>query len=103
MVKPLGASVAHQRHGLIEPKVLGLRSPDVAPGRAGGHWSAVQVWHRHDVLDDVVAVHRGSWNWLQGVLPDGQYLMTTRPSILPCFISSKTALISLRFLVDTVG
>ena len=72
-------------------------------GTAGDHWSAVQVWHRHDVLEDVVAGHRGSWNWLQGVLPDGQYLMTTRPSILPCFISSKTALISLRFLVDTVG
>ena len=34
---------------------------------------------------------------------DGQYSMTTRPSILPCFISSKTALISLRCRVDTVG
>lgn len=33
----------------------------------------------------------------------GQYLMTTRPSILPCFISSKTALISPRLRVETVG
>src|SRR5450759_3841546 len=29
-----------------------------------------------------------------GTSAAGQYLMTTRPSILPCFISSRTALIS---------
>jgi hypothetical protein len=32
-----------------------------------------------------------------------QYLMTTRPSILPCFISSKIVLISSSRRVDTVG
>ena len=34
---------------------------------------------------------------------ESQYVMTTRPSIFPCFISSRISLISSRPRFDTVG